>query len=102
MLTIYRVIKIALVLFVACHVPLKAQDQRNNGYIGVGLGPSFLLGNNDVKAGTGLTLNLLNVGYVIGKGFGVTGTWAGGAHAFDSEVAVFGQGILLLYRHKMN
>lgn len=92
MLTIYRVLKIALVLFMACHVPLKAQDNRNNGYIGVGLGPSFLLGNNNVKAGTGLNLHLLNAGYVIGKGFGVTGTWAGGAHIFDSEVAVFSQG----------
>jgi hypothetical protein len=92
MLTIYRVLKIVLVLFIACHVPLKAQDNRNNGYIGVGLGPSFLLGNNNVKAGTGLNLHLLNAGYVIGKGFGVTGTWAGGAHLFDSEVTVYGHG----------
>jgi hypothetical protein len=89
MLTVYRIIKIALVLFIACHAPLKAQDQRNNGYIGVGLGPSFLLGNNNIKAGTGLNLTLLNAGYVLGKGFGITGTWAGGAHVFDSEVTVY-------------
>jgi hypothetical protein len=91
MLTVYRIIKIALVLFIACHVPLKAQDQRNNGYIGLGLGPSFLFGNN-IKAGTGLNLTLLNAGYVLGKGFGITGTWAGGAHVFDSEAAAHGHG----------
>jgi hypothetical protein len=92
MLTVYRVIKIALLLFIACHVPLKAQDNRNNGYIGLGLGPSFLLGNSNIKAGTGLNLTLLNAGYVLGKGFGITGTWAGGAHVFDSEATVHGHG----------
>ena len=92
MLNMYRIFKAALVLFIASYIPLKAQDHRNNGYLGVGLGPSFLLGNNNIKAGTGLNLNLLNVGYVLGKGFGVTGTWVGGAHAFDSEATVYEQG----------
>lgn len=89
---IRRIVGIALVLLVAYSVQLKAQDQRNRGYIGVGLGPSFILGNNNVKAGTGLNLNLLNVGYVIGKGFGVTGVWAGGAHRFDSEATIYVHG----------
>lgn len=88
----FRIISIALVLLIASNIPLKAQSNRNNGYIGVGLGPSFLLGNNNVKAGTGLHLNLLNAGYVLGKGFGITGTWAGGAHAFDTEATVHDQG----------
>ncbi|MFD2247526.1 hypothetical protein [Pontibacter ruber] len=87
-----RVIGITLLLLIAYNVSLKAQGHRNNGYIGVGLGPSFVTGNNNVKAGTGLHLNLLNVGYVIGKGFGITGTWVGGAHAFDSEATVYDQG----------
>ncbi|ARS34592.1 outer membrane beta-barrel protein [Pontibacter actiniarum] len=89
---ISRLIRIALVLLVAYQVPLQAQDRPNKGYIGVGLGPSFLVGNNNVKAGTGLNLNLLNVGYTFGKGFGVTGTWAGGAHIFDLDATVNNQG----------
>ncbi|MHA6248414.1 outer membrane beta-barrel protein [Pontibacter sp. CAU 1760] len=89
---IYQMIGMALVLLLAFHVPLQAQSDRNNGYIGVGLGPSFLLGNSNLKAGKGLHLNLLNVGYAWGKGFGVTGTWVGGAHMFDSEVTVHDQG----------
>mgnify|MGYP005756446697 CR=1 FL=1 len=92
MQTLYRVALAALLLLLAFNVPSKAQDQHNKGYIGVGLGPSFIPGNNQVKTGTGLHLNLLNVGYVIGKGFGVTGTWVGGAHAFDAEVTAYNQG----------
>lgn len=85
-------IGIALVLLLALHTTLKAQNDRNNGFIGVGLGPSLLIGNSNLKAGTGLNLNLLHVGYVWGKGFGVTGTWVGGAHMFDSEATVHDQG----------
>ncbi|RIJ34278.1 outer membrane beta-barrel protein [Pontibacter oryzae] len=81
-----------LLVLVAYTIPAKAQEQRNKGYIGLGLGPSFLPGNKDVKTGAGLHLNLLNVGYSFGKGFGVTGTWVGGAHAFDSEAMVYNQG----------
>ncbi|MDX5422052.1 MAG: porin family protein, partial [Hymenobacteraceae bacterium] len=92
MQTLYRVALAALLLLLAFNVPSKAQDQHSRGYIGVGLGPSFIPGNNQVKTGTGLHLNLLNVGYVIGKGFGVTGTWVGGAHAFDAEVTAYNQG----------
>ncbi|RDV14527.1 hypothetical protein DXT99_14090 [Pontibacter diazotrophicus] len=86
---ICRIIGITLLLLTAYNVQLKAQDHRNNGYIGVGLGPSFLPGNNYVNTGTGLNLSLLNVGYTIGKNFGVTGIWAGGAHIFDSEATIF-------------
>jgi hypothetical protein len=89
---ICRIIRITLVLFIACNLTLQAQDNRNNGFIGVGLGPSFLVGNSSLKAGTGLTLNLLNGGYVFGKGFGITGVWAGGAHAFDGETTVYTRG----------
>ena len=92
MQTICRIFGITLLLLLVYNVQLKAQDHRNNGYIGVGLGPSFLPGNNHVKAGTGLNLSLLNVGYIIGNGFGVTGIWAGGAHAFDSEATIYIQG----------
>ena len=90
MQTLCRAIAITLLLFAAFNVPLKAQDLRNNGYIGGGLGPSFLPGQNEAKTGIGLHLNLLNVGYSIGKkGFGVTGTWVGGAHSFDTEIKGF-------------
>jgi len=91
---IYRIISVTLVLLLACNVSLNAQDQRNNGFIGVGLGPSFLIGNNNVKAGTGLNLTLLNAGYAWGKGFGITGVWAGGAHIFDAETTVYNQGTI--------
>ncbi|MHA6248420.1 hypothetical protein ACXYMU_10815 [Pontibacter sp. CAU 1760] len=37
-------------------------------------------------------MNLLNVGYTISKGFGVIGTWMGGAHAFDAEATFHNQG----------
>lgn len=89
MQVIRRIVGITMVLIVAYSVQSKAQDQRNKGYIGVGLGPSYILGNNNVKAGTGLNLNLLNVGYVLGKGFGINGVWAGGAHQYDSEATIY-------------
>jgi hypothetical protein len=85
---IYLKISIALVFLFVCNNPLKAQDNRNNGFVGIGLGPSFLSGNNHVKAGTGLNLTLLNAGYVWEKGFGITGVWTGGAHIFDTEATV--------------
>lgn len=87
-----RVIWLIILLFVAYTIPVKAQEQQNRGYIGLGLGPSFLPGNKDVKTGTGLHLNLLNIGYSFGKGFGITGTWVGGAHMFDTDAAVYNQG----------
>ncbi|MBD1395759.1 outer membrane beta-barrel protein [Pontibacter sp. JH31] len=87
MQTLCRAIALTLLLLAVIQVSLKAQDSPRKGYIGVGLGPSFLLGSKEVKTGTGLHLNLLNVGYTIGKGFGITGTWVGGAHALDVEDA---------------
>ncbi|WP_299708069.1 hypothetical protein [uncultured Pontibacter sp.] len=39
-----------------------------------------------------MNLTLLNAGYVWGKGFGITGVWAGGAHAFDAESRVYHDG----------
>jgi hypothetical protein len=48
-------------------------------HVGVSIGSSRIL--NMPETGTGLNINLLNAGYSISKGFGITAKWMGAAHA---------------------
>ena len=88
-----RIETLCMLLFFT--VSLRAQVPDKRGYIGMSLGPSFLAGYwaSNGKTGTGLNINLINFGYVLGKGFGVSAAWVGGAHLFHSRSYVLnGQG----------
>ena len=68
----------------------KGQESDKPFHIGVGIGPSFLPGINDADSlggspGVGLNLHLLDAGYAIGKRFGITLSWVGGAHVFHAK-----------------
>lgn len=72
---------LVLIFFYSAH----AQFTERRGYIGIGIGPSFLMGYElaNEKAKAGLNLALLDFGYVFAKGFGISASWTGGAHNFD-------------------
>jgi hypothetical protein len=81
--------KLVIVLLISLFVfSVRAQVSERRGYIGLGLGPSFLAGYElgDEKAATGLNIALANFGYVFSKGFGISGVWTGGAHKFNSKI----------------
>ncbi|KAA6431122.1 hypothetical protein ACD591_13540 [Rufibacter glacialis] len=76
-------------LYVVAQTNLYAQKQftPKSGYIGIGLGPSYLVGGNKIYqgSGTGLNVTLLNAGYTFYKGFGVNANWSGAAFVYDTE-----------------
>lgn len=87
--------RIAILLFL-CFLSFSGVSQiaKRKGFIGLSLGPSFLLDYKvaDTKAGTGLNINILNFGYVFDRGFGVSASWIGGAHIFKADIQIYDQG----------
>ncbi len=83
---------------------VNAQNPERRGYVGVGLGPSFLMGYSEgsISAGTGLNLNLLNFGYIFGKGLGVNATWVGGAHIIKNNTNMAGNNIIFINRTEIS
>ena len=78
-------------LFLSFFFAANAQVSERRGYIGIGIGPSFLMDYDlgGEKAETGLNIALLDFGYVFAKGFGISASWTGGAHNFDPGVITF-------------
>lgn len=74
---------VALTMVSLC---LHAQQPERRGYVGVGIGPTFLVNDVYSKPGTGLTLQLIHASYLIKNGWGVNLVWAGGAHIFDRKL----------------
>jgi len=87
MKTMYKKLSVTLLLSVGFFFA-DAQSVERQGYIGIGIGPSFLMGYTlaDEKAKTGLNITLLDFGYVFAKGFGVSASWVGGAHNFNPGI----------------
>src|SRR5688572_20110660 len=87
--------KLAITSILALSVfALKAQLSERRGCIGIGIGPSFLIGYDlgGEKAKAGLNITLANFSYVFPKGFGVTSIWTGGTHPFESKISLETQG----------
>lgn len=82
-----------LLLLVFCSLSAVSQKTFDNGYIGVGIGPSFLInhsGFSNGKVGTGLNLNLLNFSYSFTDHFAISTLWSGGAHLTEASIIVTG------------
>ncbi len=75
------------VFFSILVTPAKAQVKSRSGYIGVGVGPSFLTGVDvaNKKTLVGLHINLLDAGYVFYKGLGVNAIWSGAGFVHENE-----------------
>lgn len=58
------------------------------GYVGFGVGPSFITDYKFVNnsLGTGLNINLINFSYSFNDRWGITATWSGGAHINQASV----------------
>jgi hypothetical protein len=67
-------------------INLKAQEEERKGYIGIGVGVSFLSGyEKDLVKRVGTSLQLINFGFEIKKGFGVSALLASGVHLNNSK-----------------
>lgn len=89
-----RVMIIGL-LFLSCS--LFGQTAKT-GFIGLNIGTSYILNKQPKDVGVGANLNLINFGYEIKNGFGVTLKWMGSAHSYktlDSENEI-GYGAILV------
>ncbi|MDX2129002.1 MAG: hypothetical protein SFU91_08200 [Chloroherpetonaceae bacterium] len=60
------------------------QSTKKTGYLGLTLGPSIPVGDfaerSNGLATTGLQLNLINMGYLFTRNYGIAGIWFGGAN----------------------
>jgi len=63
--------------------------------VGVNLGTSYLLNCRGCESAVGLSLNLLNAGYVFKSNFGVNLKWMGAGHAVSTDRQV-GYGAILI------
>lgn len=61
-----------------------AQDVDKRGFIGLNIGTSYILNKQPKDAGVGANVNLLNFGYQIKNGFGISLKWMGGAHIYKT------------------
>jgi hypothetical protein len=83
----FLLVVVCLCMVVLTKSNAQTQFTPKSGHIGIGLGPSTIVGDNGLYkgSGTGLNLTLVNAGYTFYKGFGVSINWAGAAFIYDAE-----------------
>ena len=91
-----RYLFLIILCFIISGASARSQETapEKRGYIGFSIGPAIPLGEFGSKdiyrdysgfAKTGISLQVVNFGYRIGKNLGVAGMWSGASFAFDEE-----------------
>src|SRR5690242_8329226 len=82
-----RIMYSALIL-VLTTITVIGQIPDRKGYVGVSLGPAFILSKKypHAEPGAGLNLGLINFSYRIKDRVGICLDWTGGAFSFNSQL----------------